>query len=203
MSAPSRETRMPDSDPPLTMQRQNVGTEMRGRMLRVVFATALGLSLAATAAPADSPQKPVPATPPGSPAKRALIREVIQVTGTASLMQSMVDQMLKVMRERAPDAEKDMFWRLTARMRVSECLELLIPVYDKYFSGEDLRELVAFSKSPAGQRILKAMTLLTQEGMDVGEKWGQRKAQELMQELLREQEEKNKKASGDAKPGAG
>jgi hypothetical protein len=39
----------------------------------------------------------------------------------------------------------------------------MYPIYDKYFSSDDLKELVAFYKSPIGEKFVKLMPQIYQE----------------------------------------
>lgn len=43
--------------------------------------------------------------------------------------------------------------------------EVVVPVYDKHFSESELRDLIAFYKSPTGQKMITAMPQLTADVM--------------------------------------
>lgn len=49
---------------------------------------------------------------------------------------------------------------------------LIVPVYAKYFTLEEVLELLAFYRTPIGQKTVEVMPLLTQESMQVGQSWG-------------------------------
>lgn len=51
-------------------------------------------------------------------------------------------------------------------------LNKLIPIYDKYFTNEDLRILLAFYQSDTGKKIIKALPNIMQESMAAGQEWG-------------------------------
>lgn len=47
-----------------------------------------------------------------------------------------------------------------------------IPLYDEYFTHEEIKEVLKFYKEPIGQKCIKVMPILTQRGMELGEQWG-------------------------------
>ena len=62
-------------------------------------------------------------------------------------------------------------------------LKYLLPIYDKYFTNEDLENLLAFYQSDAGKKILKAMPNIMQESMVVGQEWGRSLGPVLIERL--------------------
>ena len=51
--------------------------------------------------------------------------------------------------------------------------EMMIPLYDKYFTLEELRGLSGFYASPLGRKAISVMPALMQEGMRLGMRWGE------------------------------
>jgi hypothetical protein len=49
----------------------------------------------------------------------------------------------------------------------------MIDLYTKHFTPQDVKELLTFYTSPVGQKAVKALPLLTQEGADIGRKWSE------------------------------
>lgn len=43
--------------------------------------------------------------------------------------------------------------------------EIYLPIYDKYYSAEELKELVAFYRSPVGKKSIENVSPITQEAM--------------------------------------
>jgi hypothetical protein len=48
----------------------------------------------------------------------------------------------------------------------------LYPIYHKYFSLEELKELIKFYKTPIGQKVISVMPLATQDSMVATQEWG-------------------------------
>ncbi|MEC5399505.1 DUF2059 domain-containing protein [Uliginosibacterium sp. H1] len=48
----------------------------------------------------------------------------------------------------------------------------LVPVYDRLFSHDELRTIIAFYRSPTGARLLQALPAIQKETQTVGSTWG-------------------------------
>jgi len=58
--------------------------------------------------------------------------------------------------------------------------------YSRNFSSEDLLALIAFYKTPAGQKLLQKLPTVTQELMLVGGKFGQSVAEDMRKRMIEE-----------------
>lgn len=123
--------------------------------------------------------------------KMALIREVLVVTGTEAMMEQSMQQMLENFKTSMPQGSQ-VLDRLKGKFRAAELIPGLIEIYDRHLSKEDIRALLQFYRSPAGQRVLKEMPAVLQESMAAGQAWGKKKGEEVMREL--EEEEKRNSA---------
>ena len=70
--------------------------------------------------------------------------------------------------------------------RLSELSAAAALVYSRNFSSEDLLALIAFYKTPAGQRLLQKLPKVTQEIMLVGGKFGQSVAEDIRKRMIEE-----------------
>jgi hypothetical protein len=66
-------------------------------------------------------------------------------------------------------------------------VDMLVPVYMRHFSEEDLDAAIAFHESPAGRRFIAAQPLVLQESMQLGEQWGLHLAEKTLRALAEEQ----------------
>jgi hypothetical protein len=69
---------------------------------------------------------------------------------------------------------------------MSEISEAIAVIYANNFSAEDLQAIVAFYKTPAGQRILEKTPVLAQQSLAVGSKFGQSIAEDLRKKMTDE-----------------
>ena len=49
----------------------------------------------------------------------------------------------------------------------------MIPIYDKYFTHNDIRSLIRFYDSPIGRKFIKMQPYILTESMQAGTKWSE------------------------------
>ena len=118
--------------------------------------------------------------------KRAEIEKLLQVTGMVKLVDQMKTQMIAQLRQNQPQIPATFWDKFSSKFDSRQLLEKIIPIYDKYYSLDDLRAVNAFYSSSAGQRILSTMPSVMQESMRAGQEWGAQISQEAAQEAQAE-----------------
>jgi uncharacterized protein len=131
------------------------------------------------------------ATPTGAPrdqAKVAAIRDILALTHAADQAVLFMETSLPAQRAANP-AIPGVFWDrflAQAKSRKGELEDLIIAVYDRHFSTEELRQVAAFYRTPIGQKLLKELPAITQESILAGQEWGRRIGMEVGQQLEKE-----------------
>ena len=69
---------------------------------------------------------------------------------------------------------------------------MIVPIYDKYYTIDDLRAVNAFYSSPAGRKILSTLPQVMHESISAGQEWGRKIAQSASEELSAEKKAKAK-----------
>jgi len=64
-------------------------------------------------------------------------------------------------------------------------LDDLTPVYARYFTKSEIDELVAFYRTPIGQKSIRVMPMIVQESMAVGQRWAEELEPVFMEEARR------------------
>lgn len=76
------------------------------------------------------------------------------------------------------------------RVNYMEVIEqIYYPLYDKYFTTDDLKYIIEFYKSPTGQKFIKIMPEFMKEGMQRSSEMLTPKIIELINEILQEEKE--------------
>jgi hypothetical protein len=151
------------------------------------------------AQPAPPAQTAAPAAKPGTAidsAKDAAIRKLFEVMGTKDAMRQVIASMSGTIRplleSSLPRGEYraqliDLFFqRLQVKLRVDDLLELAIPIYDKYFSLEDIDGLTKFYQTPLGKKAISVLPQVLLEAQSAGRKLGEQMGRESMMEVLEE-----------------
>src|SRR5262249_21781854 len=137
----------------------------------------LGVGLGSAPALAQQNQTPQNQTPqnqtPLSPRMQALVREYIEVTNMAKMMDDMIGAMVPAMMNQLlarnsqvpEDVRQQMSEALIAEFRASqgEAIEQMGAVVGRSLQEEDLTAAIAFYRTPAGQRILAAAPRMAPE----------------------------------------
>jgi hypothetical protein len=115
--------------------------------------------------------------------KEREIRKLLAATGTTKAVTGMMSQMLGQFRTALPQVPKQFWTDFEKEMDVDELIRLMMPVYDKHLSTEDLKAANAFYSTPAGKRLAEKTPVMTSEGFEVGRKWGEAKGRLVAQRL--------------------
>lgn len=144
------------------------------RFAALVLALAVaGSSLAAEPAKVD-------------PHKAQSIHTLLELTGVVKVAQQMIGQIFDQFAKDAPSVPAEAWQKLRKKMNGDEMVELMIPIYDKYYTQEEVDGMIAFYRTPLGQKVISTMPAISQEGFQVGQEWGRRKAAEVVKELRAE-----------------
>jgi hypothetical protein len=175
-----------------------------GALLITVACSAQDLS---PAADQDSNQSVAAAAranpaPKIDPAKEADIRKLLDVTGAGNLGIQAMAQMETTMKPMISNAlppgdyrEKLVnlfFEKFHSKIEPSTLINMVVPVYDKYLSDDDIRGLIQIYQTPIGQKLITVMPQVVAESQAAGEKWGEKLGRECMMEVLAEHPELEK-----------
>lgn len=132
----------------------------------------------------------------GEEAKQADIRQLLQVTGAGNLATQTMTEMEKGMKPLITNAlppgdyrEKlvDLFFdKFHSKLEPNTLTELIVPIYDKYLTDEDVKGLIQLYQTPIGQKLITVLPKVAAESQAAGEKWGQQLGRECMMEVLSE-----------------
>ena len=125
-----------------------------------------------------------------SPEKRQEIEKMIRLTGVEKLSEQIANQMLTSLRTQLPQVPETFWTKFQQKMNTRDLIEKIIPVYDKYYTIEDLKAINAFYETSAGQKVISALPQLMQETLKIGEEWGQKIGQEAAEEAEKELKKK-------------
>jgi uncharacterized protein len=120
--------------------------------------------------------------------KLQLIRAVLAESHAVDLMYQSMQAAAPAQRAANPAIPAAFFDRFLAavRERKDELVALFIPIYERHFTADELRQLLAFYRTPIGQKLIAEQPAVAQEAMAVGQQWGQRLGFEIGQKMAAE-----------------
>ena len=118
--------------------------------------------------------------------KQEKVRRLMALTGAEDTGKQMLDLMTSHFEQLSsiPPGFMEKFREVAQQESI---VDMLVPVYMKHFSEEDLDAAITFHESPAGKRFLAAQPLVLQEAKEVGEQWGVRLAEKTLRALAEEE----------------
>ncbi|MGA9856039.1 MAG: DUF2059 domain-containing protein [Gammaproteobacteria bacterium] len=145
-------------------------------MKSVILLSTLLLTLPASAFAAGTDQIPAPL--------RADILQLIEMTGGAHMGQlfgnAIAQQIINNLQASHPDISPKAFTIIkqeTSGMLADpainkQLVEMLVPIYAQYYTDADVRQMIAFYKTPLGQKIIQNNPEIAHASMQDGEQWG-------------------------------
>lgn len=131
--------------------------------------------------------------PQVSDSKEKAIRDFLEITKADQMGKQIMDQMMAMFAMQAPGIPIEFWEAAMEEMATLEFVEMIVPLYGKYFTESEINDLIAFHKTPTGQKLLSVQPQLMQESMQVGQKWGMEMGQRIEKratELMKAKEEK-------------
>lgn len=150
-------------------------------MNRLWLATVLVVSLLGRIAAAESP---APAAP--EPSKQDDIRTLMTLTGAGKIGTQLVDQLMASFKQSYPNVPESFWSAFGKEVNADGLVDKLVPVYDRHLTHEDIRQLIAFYRSPIGKKMIEALPQITQDSMKIGQDWGRQVAEQVAARLEKE-----------------
>lgn len=115
------------------------------------------------------------------------LKQLLEVSGTEASFTTVISQMMTMVKQGNPNIPATLwqdFEEEILKVSLDDLSEMLVPVYKKHLSKEDLNSLIAFYQTPAGKRYAEKTPLIMQESMQVGQQWGLQIAQRIQEKLV-------------------
>lgn len=149
------------------------------RLLMILVATAVfvpSAMLSAEMFTADGAQK-------ADPSKYDDIVRLLEVSNDVILDQQLFERLLQVQKQTRPDVPETFCEAFRQEIDAEEIIRLIVGVYDRHFSHEEVRGLISFYESPLGARLVSTRPAVMRDSALVAREWAQRVAERLRQKL--------------------
>lgn len=105
------------------------------------------------------------------------VMTLMEKTGVTKMINTMFNQM-KVAYSGNEKAKKA-FDEVVKELDVKEYIKRVVPVYQKYYTQEDIDALNKFYDTPVGQKVIRVQPQLLTDVMQVGREWTQETIQKI------------------------
>jgi|SRR5688572_17999836 len=116
------------------------------------------------------------------------IRKLLVMTGSAQLGAQVMAQLMQSMKKAMPNVPERFWADFQKEVRTDELIDLIVPVYDRHLSHDDVKALIKFYETPSGKKFVSVLPQITQESMAAGENWGRGLAERVISRLKAEEE---------------
>jgi Uncharacterized protein conserved in bacteria (DUF2059) len=133
------------------------------------------------------------------PAKEIDIRKLLEISGAKRLVEQSMEASEKsirpLMTSSLPPGEyrekfiELFFTKFHSKADTQQLLDMLIPIYDKNLSHEDIKGMIEFYGTPLGQKTLTVIPAIMAEAREAGRKWGENLGRQTVKEVLAEHPE--------------
>lgn len=102
--------------------------------------------------------------------KKALILKLLEINGTVDLLEKNKNEVLT----KTPIEQYDAINEL---IDIDQLLGDIVPIYAKYYSSDELKQIISFYESPAGQKIIHSTPQVMQEVVQASVQYFQKRLQ--------------------------
>ena len=111
------------------------------------------------------------------------IRKMLALTGSGKLGVQVMEQMIASFKSHYPNVDSSFWTDFMKEVRPEDLVNMVIPVYDRNFTDEEIEGMIVFYSSPIGQKVLAKLPIVMQESMQIGQAWGQELGKKVLQKL--------------------
>lgn len=115
--------------------------------------------------------------------KTASIKTLLEVTGSGKLGVQVVQNMLASYKQSLPNVPQDFWDNLIKELKPEVLIEMIIPIYDKYYTADEIKKLIEFYQTPLGKKLISVMPQIMQESMQTGQAWGEEVGKKVYKNL--------------------
>ena len=110
---------------------------------------------------------------------KSLLIEYMTAQGQFETFNATIDQMGTMMGVTIKNEDREEFTNDV----MGSLIELLVPVYQKHFTLEDLKDAIQMYKTPIGKKISEKTPIIAQETMQASMQWGMELSQKMQKYL--------------------
>ena len=108
--------------------------------------------------------------------KRETIKRLLELMETEKMGTQLMNHIRLTLTKRGSKVPWDTFM---AEFDMNEFIEMVIPIYERHFTHDEIEQLIAFYESPIGKKLIKVQPQITIESMTAGQEW----AKELIERV--------------------
>ena len=120
------------------------------------------------------------------PEFKAALKNMFEVSGSEETYKTVIRQMVSMFKTQFANVPEEHWNELEnefLQTSLDDLVDMLVPVYSKHLTLEDLQEIIEFYHTPTGKKYAEKTPLITQESMQIGQQWGMQIGQDFQSKL--------------------
>lgn len=115
--------------------------------------------------------------------KNEKIKQLLELTGSGKLGIQMMDQMISSFKNSYSAVNQEFWEDFKKEINPGDIENMILPIYDKYYTETDIDQLIAFYNSPIGKKLIATMPQVMQESVSAGQNWGRKIGEKVLARL--------------------
>jgi hypothetical protein len=111
------------------------------------------------------------------------VRKLIEVNGGIETFGGLINQYKEQLQKLRPDVPADFWNAFFATTNLNDIVAFAIPIYQKHFTHDEIKQMIAFKESPLGKKMAQEMPDIAKELAIAGQKWGERLGEKIQAQL--------------------
>ena len=132
--------------------------------------------------------------------KTANIRKLLLLMDAGTTFKNAMQTQVDLMKLAAKDIPPKFWDELLKEIDPAAFLELLVPIYDKHLSAEDVDAMIVFYQTPTGKKLISALPQIIAETGVAAEKYGGQASERVIKRMQAEGTFPGAPPPGEAKP---
>ncbi|MFN6482285.1 MULTISPECIES: DUF2059 domain-containing protein [unclassified Nostoc] len=111
------------------------------------------------------------------------IKKLFDLTGVKNISRQILTQLLNDFKSNYPQVPQKFWDKFATEFKSDDVVDEIVPIYNKYFTNEEIKQLITFYQTPLGQKAITVIPQIYQESYDVGKRYGIAAAQRALKKL--------------------
>ena len=107
----------------------------------------------------------------------------MELTGSGNLGVQVTSNLFDMYKKNYTQVDPAFWNEMQKEVSADGLINLVVPIYDKHFSEQEIDALITFYSSPAGKKIIQTMPVVMQESMAAGQQWGKELSEKVMERM--------------------
>ena len=110
-------------------------------------------------------------------------KQLLELMGSGKLGVQLMSSMTATFRKQMPAVPAEFWDEMDKEVHPEELVEILVPIYAKNYTDDEIMQLIEFYKTPLGKKVIEKMPLIAQDSYVVGQSWGKKISERVVAKL--------------------